>query len=306
MITVTKAPAYATIQDLGRKGFLASGVPRAGAMDSAALASLNGLLGNDPGAAGLESALTGGQFDFEETTTFAVGGAEASASLNGNVIESYRAYRASPGDSLIVEAPSSGRFHYICVAGGVECDVVMQSRSTYVPGGFGGLEGRRLRSGDVAQIGLTKGRKKPQVSDRLPEILRPPLRSETIRYVAREEGDASGQLSGTFSVSPASDRTGYRLLGEVTIEGASVTSEPVCPGVIQLPPGGEPIVLMADAPTIGGYRILGAVISADLGSLAQRMPGETVTLEAVSVRLAQNAAIERAEMVERIREWSLT
>ena len=306
MITVAKAPAYATIQDPGRRGFLASGVPRAGAMDSAALASLNGLLGNDPGAAGIESALTSGQFDFQETATFAVGGAETSASLNGNAIESYRAYRASAGDSLVVEAPASGRFIYICVAGGVECNVVMNSRSTYVPGGFGGLDGRRLKSGDVVHVGQTKGRKKPQVSDRLPENLRPPLRSETIRYVARDQSDASTQLSGSFSVSPASDRTGYRLLGEITIEGASVTSEPVCPGVIQLPPGGEPIVLMADAPTIGGYRILGAVISADLGSLAQRMPGESVTLEAVSVRLAQNAAIERAEMVERIREWSLT
>lgn len=306
MIRVVKAPAYATIQDLGRRGFLASGVPRAGAMDSAALASLNSLLGNNPGAAGIECALTGGQFDFQEAAMFAIGGAETSASLNGNTIESYRAYRTAPGDSLLIEAPASGRFLYLCVAGGVDCNVVMSSRSTYVPGGFGGLDGRRLKSGDVIPVGRAKGRKKPQVSDRLPESLRPPLWSETIRYVARDHGDGSTRLSGTFSVSSASDRTGYRLTGEVTIEGASVTSEPVCPGVIQLPPGGEPIVLMSDAPTIGGYRILGAVISADLGSLAQRMPGESVTLEVVSVRSAQNAAVERAEMIEGIREWSLT
>lgn len=84
-----------------------------------------------------------------------------------------------------------------------------------------------------------------------------------------------------------------------------MTSEPVCAGVIQLPPGGEPIVLMADAPTVGGYRIVGAVISADLGALAQRMPGETVTLEPVSVKGGQREAIARAEIIERIREWAL-
>ena len=275
-------------------------------MDSAELATLNSLMGNDPGAAGIESALTGGKFDFQEAAMFAIGGAEATASLNGNTVESYRAYRASAGDSLAVEPPASGRFFYVCVAGGVDCTVVMNSRSTYVPGGFGGIEGRRLKSGDMIAIGKMKGRKKPQVSDRLPDNLRPPLRLETIRYVPRDSGDAATQLSGSFLISAASDRTGYRLTGDVRIEGASVTSEPVCPGVIQLPPGGEPIVLMADAPTIGGYRILGAVISADIGALAQRMPGESVTLEPVGVRSAQKLAIERAEMIEQIREWALT
>ena len=90
------------------------------------------------------------------------------------------------------------------------------------------------------------------------------------------------------------------------MEGASVTSEPVCAGVIQLPPGGEPIVLMADAPTIGGYRIVGAVISADLGALAQRMPGEAIILEPVGVKAAQREALAHAEIIERIREWALT
>lgn len=306
MIAVAKAPAYATIQDLGRRGFLASGVPRAGAMDSAALMTLNALLGNDARAAGIEWALTGGQLDFQQGSTFALGGAEVIASLNGNPIEPYRAYRARPEDSLAVDAPRAGRFLYICLAGGVECDPVMNSRSTYLPGGFGGIDGRRLKSGDRLPVGKTKGRKRPQVSDPLPESLRPPLRSDVIRYVAREIGDADKLLSGSFLISSASDRTGFRLSGSVNVKGASVTSEPVYPGVIQLPPGGEPIVLMADAPTIGGYRILGGVISADLGALAQRPPGEAITLEGVSVKSAQRAAIERAEIIERIGEWALS
>jgi len=222
------------------------------------------------------------------------------------VIEPYRAYRASAGDSLVLQPPSAGRFVYICVTGGVESRVVMNSRSTYVPGGFGGIEGRRLKSGDTLEVGKAKGRKRPQVSDPLPEDLRPPLRAGVIRYVARESDDATARLAGSFSISAASDRTGYRLTGDVTMEGASVTSEPVCAGVIQLPPGGEPIVLMADAPTIGGYRIVGAVISADLGALAQRMPGEAIILEPVGVKAAQREALAHAEIIERIREWALT
>ncbi len=306
MISVGKAPAYATIQDTGRRGYLVSGVPRAGAMDHAALLTLNALLGNHPHAAGIEWALTGGQFDFQESSTFAIGGAECAASLNGMEIEAYRAYRVTAGDAVVIEAPSTGRFLYVCVAGGIDCEPVMNSRSTYLPGSFGGIDGRRLKSGDVLKVGATKGRKRPQVSDPLPDILRPTLRADVVRYVARETGDAHRPFSGSFSVSTASDRTGYRLSGVVSIDGASVTSEPVCPGVIQLPPGGEPIVLMADAPTIGGYRIMGAVISADLGVLAQRVPGEVIRLEPVSVRSAQREAVSRAEILERIGEWALT
>ncbi len=305
MISLTKAPAYATIQDLGRRGFLASGVPRAGAMDSHALLALNSLLGNDSGAAGVEWALTSGQIGFQSAATFAFGGAEAGAALNDNAIEPYRAYRASPGDSIVIEAPTVGRFLYVCFAGGLECDLLMNSRSTYVPGGFGGLDGRRLKSGDVIALRETQGRKKPQVSDPLPESLRPPFRVDAIRYVPRDIGDELLHLSGQFSIAAASDRTGYRLTGNTRVEGASVTSEPVCPGVIQLPPGGEPIVLMADAPTIGGYRIVGAVIGADLGALAQHTPGDTITLEPVSVKSAQSAAVARAEMVDSIRQWAL-
>ena len=305
MISIAKAPAYATIQDLGRRGFLASGVPRAGAMDAPALLTLNALLGNDANAAGIEWALTGGQLDFTEGSGFAIGGAAVKASLNQTPIEPYRAYRASAGDSLVLEPPSAGRFVYICFTGGVDCGVVMKSRSTYLPGGFGGIEGRRLKSGDTLEVGAAKGRKRPQVSDSLPDELRPPLRGDVIRYVVRESDDATDRLAGSFSISAASDRTGYRLTGDVTMDGGSVTSEPVCAGVIQLPPGGEPIVLMADAPTIGGYRIVGGVISADLGALAQRIPGESITLEPVSVKAAQREALARAEIIESIREWAL-
>ncbi len=304
MILVGKAPAYATVQDLGRSGFLANGVPRAGAMDAAALRTLNVMLGNDDGAAGLEWALTGGQLNFAEKVTFAFGGANAEITLGIMPLEPYRAYHATPDDLLKIASITAGRFLYIAFAGGLDVPVVMHSRSTYVPGAFGGLDGRRLKTGDTLSVALNRAQTRPQVSDPLPAPLRPSSTSEFVRYVPRIE-DGAGAISGRFSVSTASDRTGYRLAGEIDAEGASITSEPVCPGAIQLPPGGEPIVLMADAPTIGGYKIIGGVISADIGVLAQRMPGESVLLEPVTVQTAQRESAKRVETIERVREWAL-
>ena len=242
------------------------------------------------------------RLEFDANATFAIGGADALVTLSGLKVEPYRAYHASAGQSLTTESLTAGRFLYICFAGGVDCERVMNSMSTYVPGGFGGIGGRRLATGDTISVGDVKRRVRAQVSDPLPDNLRPSMHSGIIRYVPR---DSSDSFTGTFLVSAASDRTGYRLEGAVLIEGASVTSEAVCPGAIQLPPGGELIVLMADAPTIGGYRIMGAVIGADMGRLSQRLPGEAVQLIPVSVHQAQRELAARREMVERIREWAL-
>lgn len=305
MISVQRAPAYATVQDLGRRGFLASGVPRAGAMDRAALDTLNAMLGNDSQAAGIEWALTAGELRFSAHATFAIGGADTVATLNDASLEQYRAYHAADGDVVSIGAPANGRFLYFAVAGGIDCPVVMGSRSTYLSGGFGGHEGRRLKSGDTLSIAAATRRRRHQVSDALPADLRPPLELERMRFVPRDASSLSGSLTGPFNVLTASDRTGYRLAGGHIEGGGSITSEPVCPGVIQLPPGGEAIVLMADAPTIGGYRIAGTVITADLGALAQRMPGSEIVLQPVSVGEAQRVLEARAEIIARIREWSL-
>ena len=305
MIVVQRAPAYATIQDLGRSRFRASGVPTAGAMDQFALATLNVLVGNGRGYAGFEIALTGGVFVFDTPTVFAIGGAEASARLAGREVETYRAYRAAQGEILSVENPSAGRFLYIAVGGGINVEPVLGSRSTYVPGAFGGLSGRRLKSGDILSVGTRASTRKHQVADCLPQKLRPPFGSDEIRFVPRVDIDTS-EIAGVYQLSASSDRTGYRLDGNPRAGGASITSEAVCPGVIQLPPGGEPIVLMADAPTIGGYRVAGGVISADLGILAQKNPGQRVELVPVSVEKAQRELERLVEVESLIEEWCLS
>lgn len=302
MITVRKAPAYATIQDIGRRGFMASGVPRCGAMDMRAHRTLNAMLGNDDNAATLEWALTGGEIEISARTVFAMGGARARVTHNDREVEPYRAVSAAPGDVVVIDAPRNGRFLYIAFCGGIAVPPVMRSRSTYVPGAFGGLEGRRLRSGDTFSIETPSERRRHYVADSLPDELRPAVKRNSIRFVPR---GASSVLEGEWTISATSDRMGYRLSGRTVDDGASITSEPVCPGTIQLPPGGEPIVLMADAPTVGGYRIVGAVITPDLGSLAQLLPGENANLAVVTVDQAQKEVQHETLRLERIREWSL-
>ena len=303
MILIRRAPAYATIQDDGRRRYMASGVPRSGAMDLPALRTLNCLLGNDENAAAIEWALSGGEIEFRSRVTFAIGGAAASVTLNGSPIDSYRVTSGAAGDVLAIDGISAGRFLYVAFGGGADVPIVMGSRSTYLPGAFGGLEGRRLRSGDTLSFLSPSQRRRHHVTGILPESLSPLERRAVIRFIPRDPGYT---LDGEWTISPASDRTGYRLGGRTLDGGASITSEPVCAGVIQLPPGGEPIVLMADAPTVGGYRILGAVITADLGAFAQLAPGERLSFEAVSVDIAQREIANEGARLDRVREWSLS
>ena len=253
-------------------------------------------------AAGIEWALSSGEIEFTTSTTVAFGGAIARVTRNGVDIPAYRAVTVSAGDVISIESLIEGRFLYVAFGGVIDIEPVMRSRSTYVPSTFGGLEGRRLRNGDEIHIGGSH-RTKHYVTDLLPDSLRPRLRSEVIRFIPREPVNV---LGGTWQISSASDRTGYRLTGNTVDGGASITSQPVAPGTIQLPPGGEPIVLMADAPTVGGYRIIGCVFTADLGILAQLSPGESVMFEQGTVESAQREILNDAERIERIREWSLS
>ena len=271
-------------------------------MDLTTLRELNALLGNTPNSAAIEWALTGGVLSFSERTVFALGGAAAKVTLNESSLESHRAYQASPGDVLAIDAVVEGRFLYLAFAGGIEAPLVMGSRSTYLPGRFGGVEGRRLGSGDSIHLGA-RSPKQYHVADRLSSSLRRERTGNRVRFVAASP--AISAVAGEWTVSPASDRTGYRLESRTSGDGASVTSVGVCPGTIQLPPGGEPIVLMADAPTVGGYRVAGAVATADLGKFAQLTPGASVVFEEVTVETAQRLLFDESERIQRIREWAL-
>lgn len=314
MIVVDRAPPYLTVQDAGRFGYRSSGVPPAGAMDQWSLAMANVYAGNRRNAAALEWAVGGGALRFEHETIIGLAGAEIDASIGDRPVQSPGPFVVRAGEELNVRALTARRFLYLAFRGGIECPVVLGSRSTYLPASFGGVEGRRLRSGDVIRSRAMALPQKHSTHGGLRQSAgEPDYNAATVRVIPRSEDAADQRHSGArdaagdpelfarfveqqYTVSAASDRMGYRLESAQPLTGvrASITSEPVCAGTIQLTPSGQPIVLMADAPTIGGYRIVGTVISCDLPIVAQCLPGITLQFERVSVETA-HALLEQSE-----------
>ncbi len=307
MITVVKAPPYLTVQDLGWSDLRSSGMPVGGAMDREALAAGNLLVGNVRDAAAFEWALAGGTMRFERAYTLALTGAEVRATLGGRPVPMRTTVTAAAGESLSIDRIKKGRFLYIAVAGGLDVPPLLGSRSTYVPAGIGGYEGRRLKTGDAVPIGTPPthaprvGRVAPSSSlDEDDEAAIRVVEGPQRRLIADDAWQAF--LGSTFTVSPASDRMGYRLTAPTPIVGApaDLPSEPACAGAIQLPPDGIPIVLMADGPTVGGYAKIAVVISADLPRVAQRNPGEMVRFRQISIAHAQTAYRDLAVKLEQL------
>lgn len=287
MFEVLTAPPFATIQDLGRIGHRHEGVPPAGAMDPAALQWLNRRLGNPGGHAAVEWALGAGVFRFHRSVTIAVG--PATGSIGGSPVPAWTPVACLPGAELAVDLPGTTRFSYLAIAGGVDVAPVLGSRSSYLPGGFGGWEGRRLRAGDRLPLGATvvapAGTGDP-----------PPRYDATVRLLPGpqahlfDETAWAALLGNRYAIASASDRMGYRLDGPTLRHAgpAALPSEPACPGAVQVPDGGAPIVLMPDGPTVGGYPKIAVVVSADLGRLAQLRPGDRPDFQLVTLAEARS------------------
>jgi antagonist of KipI len=296
MIRVVKAPPYLTVQDAGRPGFRKMGVPLSGSMDHWAFALGNVLLGNPSSAASLEWALGGGAIAFDVDCVIAITGARVHATLRGRETVLDEAMEIRGGDELEIRGFSRGRFAYVANAGGIVVEQVMGSRSTYLPASFGGFHGRTLRTGDVVPIG--EGPRPNRSSAMSLATEGPDYGSRTVRAVPAPEISTEMHdrfFSTSYTVSAVSDRTGYRLEGEpLAFEGNSRLSTAVCPGAVQLPPSGLPIVLLSDAPTVGGYPVLAVVCAADLPIIAQRVPAQEIAFEPISVEEAQSLLRARA------------
>lgn len=301
MITIRRAPAWLVVQDLGWSHHRAEGMPSGGAMDRHALAVANLLAGNPATAAGLEWALGGGTVRFEEPTTFALAGAPVEATLQGRPVTPYASCHAAAGEELVVARLVTGVFAYLAVHGGIGVEPIMGSRSTYVRGGFGGLHGRRLRAEDWLPVGVPSGVPAPEGFVAPPELV--VMGSDgPVRITPGPQaglfaaGDLERFVESEWLIAAASDRMGYRLKGSEirTREAVSLASEPACPGAIQIPGAGGPIVLMADGPTVGGYPKLAVVCGADLGRLAQRGPGQGVQFGWITIEEAQRLHRRRA------------
>ncbi|KFE66817.1 biotin-dependent carboxyltransferase family protein [Hyalangium minutum] len=295
---VQKPGLFTTIQDAGRPGHGRWGVSPGGAMDPLALALANRLVGNSAQAAALEVTALGPELVFEEEATFAVTGADLSATLEGIRLPLAQAHRARSGQVLKFGARVQGARAYVAVAGGLARGArpFMGSVATDIETGLGGLSGRPLRAGDVLELEPQPSFQPRTVPSGWERWYEP---RDVVRFIP-EEGtrllpEALERFTGSrFRISPRSNRVGYRLEGTPlpTESTGMQLSEPVAPGTLQLPPDGNPIVLMADRQTTGGYPRLGHVIRADVPKLAQLWLGDRVSFRAVALEEARQALHE--------------
>jgi antagonist of KipI len=269
-------------------------------MDVFALQALNAIVGNALDSAALEWALGGGTLRFQSDCVFAIGGARARATLAGQTMASFTTSHARAGDELTVEQLTAGRFLYIAFNGGIDVPRILGSRSTYLPGRFGGLNGRMVAHGDTLAL-EPHARSTPSEGFTCPPELLPRYESAAVRITRGPHADLFDEAAwqtlteAEFTVSTASDRTGYKLKGKALRHATgSLPSDASCQGAIQIPGDGTPIVLMADAPTVGGYPKIAVVTEADLPILAQRSPGEAVRFQLVTIEQSQRALKRRA------------
>ena len=290
-----------TIQDRGRYGYQRFGMPTAGAMDMFALRAANALLGNDDNAACIEATVLGPRIEILADIRIAIAGADLSPRLNGVPMPMWTAVRARKGDILDFGGPADGVRAYIAVSGGINVPQVMGSRATYMKAAIGGIDGKPLRAGDILNADCTSAAD-TDAEDRpagiMPQDAIPQYGSEHVARVVLGPQDASFTakgidtlLSAPYTVSINSDRMGYRLEGEAIehVDGADVISDGTPLGTIQVPGDGQPIILLADRGTTGGYTKIATIISPDLSKIAQAMPGHTISFKAVTVEEAQAA-----------------
>lgn len=283
MITVMNSGLFSTIQDTGRWGYQAYGMPVAGAMDLFSCQVANLLVGNQPQAAVIEMTLSGGSFRFEQECYVAIAGSDMEATMNGVPVANWSAFCVPAGGELVFSYAVTGCRTYLAVYGGIDVPLVLGSRATYTRAGIGGLEGRTLKCGDILKAG--RGVEKSAMPRILDEQYIPQYASEIKLRVLLGPQDnlftAQGIqtfFSATYTISTDADRMGYRLEGPAVEHNAKadIVSDALCQGAIQVPGHGMPIIMMADRQTTGGYTKIGAVIGSDLALLAQARPGDTV------------------------------
>jgi len=279
----------------GRHGQGALGMPAGGASDPAALAAANALVGNAAEAAGLEITLSGPALQFPAGATVALTGTHFGAARScGASVTWNQTLVMAPGETLRIGQAESGCRCWLAIQGGLDVPEIMGSRGTCLPAGFGGYLGRPLRSGDTLEVGRQTG----EVN--LLRALPPagPGADQPLYVVTGPQaaGFSDAGLVAFFTtpyrVAGASDRRGIRLAGAaVRYSGASLPSQGVRPGTIQVPPDGQPIVLGWDGPVTGGYPVIATVIGADEARLAQLRPGEQVRFTTLEVEQARARAV---------------
>ncbi|MDQ0215390.1 antagonist of KipI [Oikeobacillus pervagus] len=317
-IKILNPGVLTTVQDLGRMGFQKYGVVVGGAMDSYSLRLANLLVGNSEEEAVLEVTLFGTKIQFEKDMVIAITGGDLQATMDGKKAVMWRPIWVKKGSTLHFKSAKKGCRAYISFAGGLSISNIMGSKSTYLRAEIGGYKGRALQKGDV--IECNKLGKAQQ--DLLKEIqhsgnhwmvnYHPLIHTEQTQQIRVIKGTEFDHLQAKskeeffhhpFKVTSNADRMGYRIEGpslSLTAE-VEMLSEGVTFGTIQLPPSGDPIILMADRQTTGGYPKISHVITADLCHLAQLQPMATIYFEEVSLLEAVQLMLEKEKMMDEIK-----
>lgn len=331
MIDILRAGVLSSVQDLGRAGYRHLGVAKAGALDTLALEVGNRLVGNEPQAAAIEVTVGPTVLRFARATRVAITGAQFNATLAGSPVHTWWSLPVAAGQELVLAGPARGMRGYVCVQGGIDVVPVLGSRSTDLAAGFGGLGGRKLRDGDRLPIGqstLRQGRamaadapafgvKAPHWC-RFAQVAREPIRrgkhqagaerAEVIRVLLGPEYDTFDEAARAafwadeWRVTPNSNRMGYRLEGTSLAreQQTELLSHAVLPGTIQVPGNGQPIALMSDAQTTGGYPRIAVIIAADLWKLAQVRLGAAVRFVRTTREEARHALADEHAYLRQI------
>jgi antagonist of KipI len=288
MIRIADPGPQTTVQDLGRFGQLRQGIPPSGPMDVRAFLIANRLVGNADGAAGLECTLVGPRFSVEAPCAIAVTGAEVPVTVNGEAAPTHATLVLESGDAVRVGAARAGVRAYVAFSGGLDVPLALGSRATFLRGRLGGVEGRGLKRDDVLRL-LPAPVPTPRVLSPAPSTtleaepeVRVVLGPDVERFT--EEGVAAF-LSGPYELLPQSDRMGARLRGPriAHARGHDIISDGIALGSIQVPGDGQPIVLLVDRQSTGGYTKLATVCSFDIGRIGQVKPGQRVRFRAIEI-----------------------
>ena len=308
MITFVKRGILTTIQDAGRKGFQRFGMPPAGAMDPFAMKLANVLVGNAPDTEVVEATIIGPSIQFGEAVIFSVCGGDLDPRLDGRPIENNRAYLAKAGSLLELPMAKSGARAYVAFAGGLRAELKMGSRSTYAKAGIGGVQGRPIQDGDALELREPKT-DLPRFGDRcVPAAfgvaysahptVRITLGPQDNLFSDRGKADFCG---GDYTLTQENDRMGFRFSGpdieSIPESDGNIISDGICFGAVQVTKG-QPIVMMADRQTTGGYPKLGCVISADLPLLAQLKTGDVCRFQFVGVEEAQALYLAQLRLLD--------
>lgn len=310
-VTVIKSGLLTTVQDLGRYGYQRAGIIVSGAMDSLSFRLANLLVGNEFYAAGLEVTLLGPSLRFNVDSIIAICGGNFSPTINKEAISLNKPIFVRKGDYLEFGPPKYGSRCYIAFRGGIQVETVLGSKSTCLPANFGGLNGRALQKGDELRLIDFPYKNSNKLNWKLSSYFDSLLfNKEPIRFMKGRQyhlfDDESINLfhTSSFCVTKDTNRMGYRMAGpSLHLQNQQeLLTEGVAFGTVQVPANGQPIILMADRQTTGGYPKIAQVISTDLPRLAQLKPGDSINFVEVSILVAQQLALNRENEIQALRK----